>query len=184
MANRQVLTHLVRQIFADVFPKASIKVLYDVSHNTCQLEEHNVGSVQKSLFVHRKGATRSLGPGHSRLPHEYRNAGQPVLIGGTMGTSSYILTGTAQSEELAFCSACHGAGRNMSRNAATKKWRGSDVKNKLAQNGVLIRSKSMRGLAEEAPLAYKDVDDVVNATDNAKLAKKVARLRPLVCVKG
>ncbi len=184
LANRQILMHLVREVFADVAPQANIRLLYDVSHNTCQQEQHTVGGKQKKLFVHRKGATRAWGPGHAELPSEYRNVGQPVLIGGTMGTASYILAGTAQSQRMAFGSACHGAGRNMSRRAATKKWNGKEVVGRLAHQGVLIRSRSMRGIAEEAPGAYKDVSEVVEATHQAGLARKVAKLVPLVCVKG
>ncbi len=184
MANRQVLTHLVREVFETLEPGADIRLLYDVSHNTCKVEEHTVNNKRKKLFVHRKGATRAFAPGDRSLPAEYAKAGQPVLIGGTMGTASYILAGTSQSEDLAFGSACHGAGRNMSRRAATKRWRGSDVVRQLAAGGVLIKSRSMRGIAEEAPLAYKNVDEVIEATHAAKLAKKVAKLVPLICVKG
>ena len=183
-ANRQVLTHLVREVFEKVAPKASVKLLYDVSHNTCREEEHLVGRHTKKLFVHRKGATRSFGPGSSDLPAEYAHAGQPVLIGGTMGTASHILAGTRKSESLAFASACHGSGRNMSRRAATKKWQGKTVMLELANKGIIIRSKSLRGVAEEAPGAYKDVDAVVNAAHQAGLARKVAKLVPLICVKG
>ncbi|RKY10870.1 MAG: RNA-splicing ligase RtcB, partial [Planctomycetota bacterium] len=184
MANRQVLTHMVRQVFDRIMPRASIKLLYDVSHNTCQEEEHTIDGKRRRVFVHRKGATRSFGPGHGFLPAEYRHIGQPVLIGGTMGTASYILVGTSESEEIAFGSACHGAGRNMSRTAAKKRWRGTEVAGRLAAGGVLIRSKSMRGVAEEAPGAYKDVSIVVEATEKAHLARKVAKLIPLICVKG
>ncbi len=184
LANRQILMHLVRQVIADVAPQADIRLLYDVSHNTCQQEQHTVGGKQKKLFVHRKGATRAWGPGHDELPAEYRKIGQPVLIGGTMGTASYILVGTIQSERMAFGSACHGAGRNMSRRTATKKWNGKEVVGRLASQGILIRSRSLRGIAEEAPGAYKDVSEVVEATHQAGLAHKVAKLVPLVCVKG
>jgi tRNA-splicing ligase RtcB len=184
LANRQVLTHLVRQIFETIIPKATIKLLYDVSHNTCQEEEHTTSGARRRVFVHRKGATRAFGPGYKGLPAEYRHVGQPVLIGGTMGTASYILAGTAESEQLAFGSACHGAGRNMSRTAAKKRWRGTEVASQLAADGILIRSKSMRGVAEEAPKAYKDVSEVVEATAKADLARKVAKLVPLICVKG
>jgi tRNA-splicing ligase RtcB len=184
LANRQVLTHLVRQVFDRIMPKATIKLLYDVSHNTCQEEEHAINGKRRRVFIHRKGATRSFGPGHGFLPGEYRHVGQPVLIGGTMGTSSYILVGTSESEERAFGSACHGAGRNMSRTAAKKRWRGTEVAGQLAAGGVLIRSNSMRGVAEEAPGAYKDVSIVVEATEKAGLARKVAKLVPLICVKG
>ena len=184
MANRQVLTHLVREAIEPIVPKAVIKLLYDVAHNTCKLEEHTIGNTRKRLFVHRKGATRALGTTTNALPVEYRKAGQPVLIGGTMGTASYILAGTNESEKMAFGSACHGGGRNMSRTAAKKRWRGTEVVNQLAKRGVLIRSRSMRGIAEEAPGAYKDVNAVVEAAEKAKLAKKIAKLVPVVCVKG
>ncbi len=184
LANRQILMHLVREVFDDVAPQANIRLLYDVSHNTCQQENHAVNGKKKSVFVHRKGATRAWGPGHDELPAEYRKTGQPVLIGGTMGTASYILAGTTTSERLAFGSACHGAGRNMSRRAATKKWHGKEIAGRLESEGILIRSRSLRGIAEEAPGAYKDVSEVVEATHNAGLAKKVAKLVPLICIKG
>ncbi|MHC4290123.1 MAG: RtcB family protein, partial [Planctomycetota bacterium] len=144
LANRQILMHLVREVFDKAVPKATIRLLYDVSHNTCQEETHTVNGKSKKLFVHRKGATRAWGPGRTELPTEYQKVGQPVLIGGTMGTASYILAGTSQSERMAFGSACHGAGRNMSRRAATKKWHGKEVAGRLAREGILIRSRSMR----------------------------------------
>jgi tRNA-splicing ligase RtcB len=136
------------------------------------------------LFVHRKGATRAFGPGHPALPDALKEIGQPVLIGGTMGTASYILCGTEEGMGLAFGSACHGAGRSMSRHQALRQWRGSEVVQNLANRGVLIRSRSMRGVAEEAPGAYKDVTEVVDAADRAGLARTVARLEPVICVKG
>src|SRR5438309_511349 len=184
LANRQVITHLVRETFAEVLPRAELTLLYDVSHNTCKVEEHHVNGDVKRLFIHRKGATRAFGPGHPDVPEPFRAVGQPVLIGGTMGTGSYILCGTAEGMRLSFGSACHGAGRNMSRVQATKKWRGREVVDELARRGILIRSPSLRGVAEEAPGAYKDVSAVVDATEQAKLARKVARLEPLLCVKG
>jgi tRNA-splicing ligase RtcB len=176
--------HLVREVFDKVAPQANIRLLYDVSHNTCQEETHAINGKSKKLFVHRKGATRAWGPRRSELPDEYQKTGQPVLIGGTMGTASYILAGTAASERLAFGSACHGAGRNMSRRAATKKWHGKEIAGRLASEGILIRSRSIRGIAEEAPEAYKDVSEVVETTDRAGLAQKVAKLVPLICIKG
>ncbi|MFY9268940.1 MAG: RtcB family protein [Candidatus Manganitrophaceae bacterium] len=184
LANRQVLTHLVRQVFSKVFPNESLPLLYDVSHNTCKLEEHLVDGKKKQLYVHRKGATRAFGPDHPGIPEPLRAAGQPVLIGGTMGTASYILAGIEESMARSFGSACHGAGRNMSRHQATRTWRGREVVDQLAERGILIRSVSYRGIAEEAPGAYKDVAAVVDAADQAGLARKVARLEPLVCVKG
>jgi tRNA-splicing ligase RtcB len=184
LANRQVLTHLIRQAFADVLPKADLKVIYDVSHNTCKLEEHVVDGRRMKLYIHRKGATRAFGPGHPALPADLRNVGQPVLIGGTMGTASYILAGTKEGMELSFGSCCHGAGRAMSRTAATKRWQGKDVVNNLAHKGIIIKGASFKGIAEEAPGAYKDVTAVVDATQTARLAKKVVQLVPLICVKG
>jgi tRNA-splicing ligase RtcB len=138
----------------------------------------------RKLYVHRKGATRAFGPGHPDLPAAFRDAGQPVLIGGSMGTGSYVLAGTAESEALAFSSACHGAGRAMSRHQALRTWKGRKVVDDLAARGILVKSQSMRGIAEEAPDAYKDVAAVVDAADPANLARKVARLEPLICIKG
>ncbi|HJW12320.1 MAG TPA: RtcB family protein, partial [Albitalea sp.] len=184
LANRQILTHLVRQVFAELLPKARLPLLYDVSHNTCKLEEHLVDGRVRQLYVHRKGATRAFGPGHPDLPPALRPAGQPVLIGGSMGTASYVLAGMPSSEAQAFASACHGAGRAMSRHQATKTWHGREVVDELAGHGILIRSPSSRGVAEEAPGAYKDVAAVVDAAEAAGLARKVARLAPLICIKG
>jgi len=184
LANRQIITHLVRQAFADTLPQASLSLLYDVSHNTCKVEEHALDRNLARLFVHRKGATRAFGPGHPDIPPSFRTVGQPVLIGGTMGTASYVLAGTRESMSLAFGSACHGAGRSMSRHQATRQWHGREVVRELAARGILIRSPSFRGVAEEAPGAYKDVSEVVEAAERAKLARKVARLEPLICVKG
>jgi tRNA-splicing ligase RtcB len=184
LANRQILTHLVRQVFADILPQAALSMLYDVSHNTCKVEEHRANGESRKLYVHRKGATRAFGPGHPDVPEPLRAVGQPVLIGGSMGSGSYILAGTKESESRAFSSACHGAGRAMSRHQASRTWRGRQVIDELAARGIIIRSPSMRGVAEEAPDAYKDVSSVVDAADAAGLARKVARLEPLVCVKG
>ena len=180
LANRQILTHLVRKVFHRMVPQADLALLYDVSHNTCKVEEHR----NRTLYVHRKGATRAFGPGHPDIPAALREAGQPVLIGGSMGTVSYILAGTKKSEALAFSSACHGAGRAMSRHQALKTWQGRQVVDDLAARGVIVKSPSMRGVAEEAPEAYKDVSAVVDAADAAGLAHKVARVEPLICIKG
>ena len=184
LANRQIITHLVRQAFATVLPQAALTLLYDVSHNTCKLESHICNGAAKPVFIHRKGATRALGPGHPDLPDGLRAIGQPVLIGGTMGTASYILVGTVDSERLSFSSSCHGAGRAMSRHKAFRTWKGRQVIDELAGRGIIIKSPSSRGVAEEAPGAYKDVGAVVDAADAAGLSRKVARLVPLVCVKG
>jgi tRNA-splicing ligase RtcB len=184
LANRQIITHLAREAVARVLPEARLTLLYDVSHNTCKEEEHVVDGERRSLFVHRKGATRAFGPGCAELPGALRPLGQPVLIGGSMGTASYVLAGTEQSMGLAFGSACHGAGRSMSRHAATRQWRGRELVDELAERGILIRSHSYRGVAEEAPGAYKDVSAVVEAAHRAGLARLVARLEPMACVKG
>ncbi len=184
MANRQIITHLVREIFIDVFPEGRIKMLYDISHNTCKVETHVVGGKKKRLYVHRKGATRAFGPGQIDLPQEYRHVGQPVLIGGTMGTSSYILAGTESGMQQAFGSACHGAGRAMSRTQAKRRWQGRAVIDDLAGKGIIVRGHSYSGIAEEAPESYKDVTEVVEAAHHAGLARKVARVKPIACVKG
>ena len=185
LANRQIITHLAREAFAAVFPGVDLRLVYDVSHNTCKEELHRTADGgERRLYVHRKGATRAFGPGHPDLPEAYREVGQPVLIGGSMGTCSYVLVGTRESEALAFSSACHGAGRAMSRKQATKRWRGRELVEELARRGIVIRSPSMRGVAEEAPGAYKDVSAVVEAAHAAGLARKVAKLTPIVCIKG
>lgn len=184
LANRQVITHLTREVFAEILPGSHLTLIYDVSHNTCKQEQHVVDGQTRSLFVHRKGATRAFGPGHPALPQDLRDIGQPVLIGGSMGTASYVLVGTEQGMARSFGSACHGAGRAMSRHQATRQWHGSDLVRELASQGILIRSPSLRGVAEEAPGAYKDVSAVVEAADRAGLARKVAKLKPLACIKG
>jgi tRNA-splicing ligase RtcB len=184
LANRQILAHLARDTIGRQFPRARLETLFDVSHNTCKAERHAVNGHEKLLYVHRKGATRAFGPGHPSLPEAYREVGQPVIIGGSMGTGSYILAGVAESEERAWSSASHGAGRAMSRNQALKRWQGRAVVDELGARGILIRSHSMRGVAEEAPGAYKDIEEVAEATERAGLARRVAALRPLVCVKG
>jgi len=184
LANREILGHYARQVIRRFFPNAALDLLFDVSHNTCKVESHPVDGEPKELFVHRKGATRALGPGHSSLPVALRATGQPVLIGGSMGTSSYILVGLAGSERKSFASACHGAGRALSRHAALKQWNGRKVVDDLAAQGIMIRSPSARGVAEEAPGAYKDVGAVVAAAEQAGLARRVAQLRPLICIKG
>lgn len=184
LANRQIFTALVRQAVAEVFPEAVLPLLYDVSHNTCKVERHRREGEERELFVHRKGATRSLGPHHPDLPPALAETGQPVLIGGTMGTASWILAGTGESDVRAFSSACHGAGRAMSRTQATRHWQGRKLIDDLKAQGVLIRSRSWRGVAEEAPGAYKDVDAVAESSERAGLARRVARLEPMACVKG
>jgi len=184
LANRQIITDLTRQVFRRFFTAETLPLLFDVSHNTCKVERHRIDGLAKDVYVHRKGATRALPPGHPDLPPALAATGQPVLIGGTMGTASFVLAGLAGNEERGFSSACHGAGRRMSRHQARKRWSGRRVVDDLAARGILIRSPSQRGVAEEAPDAYKDVTRVVDAADRAGLARTVARLEPLVCIKG
>jgi tRNA-splicing ligase RtcB (3'-phosphate/5'-hydroxy nucleic acid ligase) len=185
LANRQILTHLTRLAFTQVLPHAEIETLYDVSHNTCKKETHQVNGKSRSLYIHRKGATRAFGPHHEALPSAYKEVGQPVVIGGSMGTASYILAGNPPQENHAFSSASHGAGRSMSRHQALKQWKGKELIKRLKEElGILIRSRSMRGIAEEAPQAYKDVMQVAQATEGGNLAKRVALLLPKICIKG
>jgi len=184
LANRQILAHLACETFETVFPGARVSMLYDVCHNTCREEDHELHGRSIRLFVHRKGATRAFGPGHPDLPAQYRQVGQPVLIGGSMGTSSYIMTGTVEGMELSFGSACHGAGRVMSRKQAVKKYPGRQVIDHLQKMNIEVRSHSFKGLSEEAPEAYKDVSRVVEVSHKSYLARKVARLKPMICIKG
>jgi tRNA-splicing ligase RtcB len=184
LANRQIIGHLARAAWTRFFPQSELRLLFDVSHNTCKVEEHAVDGARRRLYVHRKGATRAFGPGHPDLPEDLRPFGQPVLIGGSMGTESWVLVGSEASEGRAFSSAVHGAGRSMSRHQAVRRWQGRQIMDELAARGILIRSPSARGVAEEAPGAYKDVGAVVLAAEQAGLARRVARLRPLICIKG
>lgn len=190
LANRQILTQLTRRVFAHHLPGSRLDLLYDVSHNTCREEVHRVGGRSRALLVHRKGATRALAGDHPSLPAAFRGIGQPVLIGGSMGSTSHVLAGPrslaqAHTQTAAsFASACHGAGRLMSRHAAARRWHGRAVQDDLRARGILVLSPSARGLAEEAPGAYKDADAVVEATVQAGLARRVATLRPLICIKG
>jgi tRNA-splicing ligase RtcB (3'-phosphate/5'-hydroxy nucleic acid ligase) len=184
LANRQIIGHLARGAFGQVFAGARIPLLFDVSHNTCKVEEHEVDGGCREVYVHRKGATRAFGPGHPDLPEDLRALGQPVLIGGSMGTESWVLVGTRASEACAFSSAVHGAGRAMSRHQAARQWQGRQLIDQLRAQGVVVRSHSNRGVAEEAPGAYKDVGAVVAAAERAGLARRVARLKPLISIKG
>jgi tRNA-splicing ligase RtcB len=184
LANRQIITHLTREVVGRFLPQARLELLYDVSHNICKVETHVIDGKTRELYVHRKGATRAFGPGNPDLDRDLLTAGQPVLIGGSMGTASYVLAGTAEGEQLSLSSACHGAGRAMSRRQARKRFGGRQVVDQLAERGITIRSPSSRGVAEEAPLAYKDVDRVVEIADSVGLARMVARLEPVICIKG
>lgn len=186
-ANRQLLMHRARTILTEIlaprFKHFHLRLIYDIAHNIAKIEEHVVNDQRMKVVVHRKGATRSFGPGNPHLPDDYRAAGQPVLVPGDMGTASYLLVGTNEAAEKSFSSTCHGAGRVMSRTAARKKARGEDVQRGLAQEGITVRGP-WKGLAEEAPHAYKDIDRVVNVVHKAGLARRVARMVPLGVMKG
>jgi tRNA-splicing ligase RtcB (3'-phosphate/5'-hydroxy nucleic acid ligase) len=187
-ANRQVLAHLVRLAFEQVLAGKvdgwQLRQVYDVAHNVAKVEQHEVDGKKRSLIVHRKGATRAFPPGHPELPDLFQVSGQPVLVPGSMGTASYVLAGAAASLDLTFGSSCHGAGRTMSRKAATREMQGEQVRSELERHGVVVRAQSMRGLAEEAPQAYKDVSLVVDSVHGAGIARKVARVHPVGVIKG
>ena len=187
-ANRQVLANNARKAFEQVFAGKvahwQLNQVYDIAHNMGKIETHDIDGKQVKVCVHRKGATRAFGPGAAELPDEYREIGQPVLVPGSMGTASWVLVGTHESMARSFGSSCHGAGRVMSRAKAKKEVRGERLRKELEDDGIHIRAGSMAGLAEEAPAAYKDVDAVVETVVGAGLARKVARLRPVVVIKG
>jgi tRNA-splicing ligase RtcB (3'-phosphate/5'-hydroxy nucleic acid ligase) len=185
-ANRQLLAHMIRQTVSRVceVPEQSIETLYEVCHNTAKQERHIVDGVEQELLVHRKGATRAFGPGRPEVPERYRAIGQPVLVGGTMGTMSFVLRGTALGMVETFGSALHGAGRAMSRRQAGKQWRSDQITRELRQRGILVRAHGRRSLAEEAPDAYKDAERVVQIMAEAGIVAPVARVRPVVCIKG
>ena len=183
-ANKQLITHWIREEMKYIFPKIKIDVVYDICHNIAKFEEHVVEGEKKIVCVHRKGATRSFGPGRKEIPVAYRKTGQPVLIPGSMGTASYVLVGTKKSEELTWGSTVHGAGRIKSRSAASKIFKGEKVKQELDEKGIKVKSGSWKCLSEEAPEVYKDVDEVIKVVDELGISKKVARLKPLAVVKG
>jgi tRNA-splicing ligase RtcB (3'-phosphate/5'-hydroxy nucleic acid ligase) len=182
--NRQVITHQVRKAFERLFPGAVVELLYDVSHNIAKREEHVVDGEERVVYVHRKGATRSFGPGHEAITPVYRALGQPVLIPGSMGTASYVLAGAAGAMSETFGSCCHGAGRALSRTKALELLKGDAVRRALGSQGVHVQVRSVKGLAEEAPQAYKDVHEVIRVVSEAGLAVPVARLRPIGVLKG
>lgn len=187
-ANRQCIMHWVREAFEKVLKRSAedlgMRLVYDVAHNIAKHEEHQVSGRRERLLVHRKGATRAFGPGHPDLPQRYKNIGQPVIIPGDMGRASYLLVGTDRARELSWGSTCHGAGRLLSRTQALKNTRGRSIVRELGDKGVLVRSHTADTLREEAPEAYKDVDQVVEIVHQAGLSRKVARMKPLGVVKG
>jgi tRNA-splicing ligase RtcB len=183
-ANKQIITHQVRETMKRVFPEFKAEVVYDVCHNIAKFEEYEIDGKKKMLCIHRKGATRSFGPGRKEVPKEYREVGQPVLIPGSMGTSSYVLVGTKKAEEVSFASTAHGAGRAESRSQALREMRGEDVKAELKEKGIEVATRSIQGLAEEAPSAYKDIDEVVRVSHEVGIGNLVAKLKPIAVMKG
>ncbi|MEK6767042.1 MAG: RtcB family protein [Planctomycetota bacterium] len=187
-ANRQIITHRIRESFSKVFNtdarKLGIEIVYDVAHNIARVERYKIDGREKEVLVHRKGSTRSFGPGRRELPEIYRDVGQPVIVGGSMQTGSYLLVGTQKAMEETFGSTMHGAGRTMSRSAAKKKVRGDQLMKTMAKDGILVKAVSMSGLAEEAGIAYKDISEVVETMDVLGISKKVVKLKPIGNIKG
>jgi tRNA-splicing ligase RtcB len=185
--NRQMIVHWVRQSFQKVFNKPpeelGLQIVYDVAHNMAKIEEHEIDGKKVKVYLHRKGGTRAFPPNHPEIPQDYQKVGQPVLLPGSMGTASYVLVG-AETGKDTFFSTAHGAGRTMSRHAAIKKWRGEQVTKQLGERGIYVKTASWKGAAEEAPGAYKDIDEVARVSDKAGIGKLVARLTPLGVVKG
>lgn len=181
--NKQMITHWVRETFNKILP-CKIDVVYDVCHNIAKIEKHNIDGEEKEVCIHRKGATRSFGPGRSEIPEVYRDIGQPIIIPGSMGTASYLLVGTKKAEQISFGSTAHGAGRVSSRSAALRNFRGEDVKNDLAKQNIEIKAASWKAIAEEAPAVYKDIDEVVRVSHEVGIGNLVAKLKPLAVMKG
>lgn len=182
--NRQIITYWTREVFTSMFPKSKIDLIYDVCHNIAKIEEHIVGTEKKEVCIHRKGATRSFGPGNKNVPEDYRAIGQPVLIPGSMGTSSYILVGTKKAEELTFGSTVHGAGRVMSRSKAIRTFNPEEVKREVEKSGTLVQTGSIKAFSEEGPNVYKDIEEVIKTVTELGINKKVARVKPLLVIKG
>ena len=183
-ANKQLITYWIREDMKHYFPKISIEVVYDVCHNIAKFEKHLIDGKLKEVLIMRKGATRSFGAGRNEIPLVYREVGQPVIIPGSMGTASYVLVGTKKAEEVSFGSTAHGAGRVESRTQAKKELRGEDVKKELEKKGIDVEAGSWKGLAEEAPSAYKDIDEVVRVSHEAGIGNLVARLKPIAVMKA
>jgi tRNA-splicing ligase RtcB len=184
-ANRQMIAHWVRDVFARIMGSSKgIRQVYDVCHNVAKIERHGIDGQMREVCIHRKGATRSFGPGRPEIPEAYRAYGQPVLIPGSMGTASYILVGTKEAEELSFSSTAHGAGRVMSRHEALRRFRGEQIRDELRKKGIELQSTSWKGVAEEASAAYKDVDEVVRVSHEVGIGRMVARVVPVGVMKG
>jgi len=183
-ANRQMITYWIRETFKQFFPDSELKLVYDVAHNIAKVEEHVIDEKKEKVCVHRKGATRSFGPGRKEIPEVYRKYGQPILIPGSMGTYSYILVGTEKAEQISFASTAHGAGRVMSRHSALREFRGEEIKKELAEKNIEVKAGSWKGLAEEAPGVYKDINEVVRVSHELGIGNLVVKLKPLGVIKG
>jgi tRNA-splicing ligase RtcB len=187
-ANRQIIAHRVRECFSRILEGSpedlGMRQIWDVGHNTGKLEEHRVDGGRRKLVLHRKGATRAFGPGREELPGRYRDLGQPVLVGGSMGTHSFILRPTPEAMNLSWGSSVHGAGRSMSRNKAKRRYWGEALVKELRRRGIIVRGHSLPGIAEEAPGAYKDVNRTVQVMERAGLATVAIKLRPIGNIKG
>ena len=187
-ANRQIITHNVRQVFTEVFnadeDELGLDLIYDVAHNIAKEEEHRIDGEKKKVMVHRKGATRGFPPNHPEIPQEYKEIGQPIILGGSMETGSYLLTGTHKAMDVSFGSTAHGAGRTMSRSKAKRQIRGDFLQQKMREKGIYVKGASMPGLAEEAGFAYKDIDEVVNAIKISGIGHPIVRVKPIGNVKG
>jgi len=182
--NKQMITEWVRETLTKIFPKFKGEVVYDICHNIAKFEKHIINGKEKEVLICRKGATRSFGPGRKEIPSDYQKVGQPIIIPGSMGTSSYILVGTKKAEEISFGSTAHGAGRVASRHAALKELSGEEIKSALSKRGIEVKAGSIRSLAEEAPEAYKDIDEVVRVSHTAGIGNLVVRVKPLAVMKG
>jgi tRNA-splicing ligase RtcB len=185
-ANRQVIGVLVKRAVAKIFEikENEIKTFYDVGHNTAKIETHLIEGEKRKVLIQRKGSTRGFGPNRNEVPTQYRKIGQPVIVGGSMGTNSFILKGTDKAMKETFGSTIHGAGRSMSRTSALEKYTGEEIVSDLTKKGIIIKARSLKGLPEEAPNAYKDILSVVQVMHEAGISEKVAKLKPLICVKG
>lgn len=183
--NRHIIGHQTRKSFNEIFgPKTKLDTVYDVAHNIAKLEKHLVEGAAAEVYVHRKGATRAFGPGNPEIPEKYKMTGQPIFIPGSMGTSSYVLAGTEKAMSESFGSTAHGAGRLMSRHKANQEWSGESLREQLERENIFVKAASMKGISEEAPDAYKDVDEVVKVSDKAGIGKLVAQLKPMGVIKG
>ncbi|MCD4759620.1 RtcB family protein [archaeon] len=182
--NRQILTYQSRKAFDKVFGKVELDLVYDVAHNVAKIEEYNIDGKLRKVYVHRKGATRAFGPGHKELPLVYRDVGQPILLPGSMGTASYVLVGTDKAMNETFSSTAHGAGRLMSRHEAMKRFTSEKIVKELEEKKIYVKAASVRGISEEAPGVYKDIEDVADVSDKVGIGKKVCKLRPMGVIKG